>query len=320
MKQNYTLLILASLLLMVGSINGQQLGRRTQFATNTFMVNPAAAGTQNYTPIFASFRNQWSGFNGAPTTMNLSGHTSFAKGFGGGAIFYKDDTGGAISRTGAELTGAYKVELTNFDMISFGLSLGANQFMFDNSKLTVYDQNDNALNNFQSEVSTNVDATFGMLVYGKQYFFGFSVPQLIQTRLNLQSTVDAGSNRNQRHFQLMGSYRYYLNDVLDIQPSGFVRFAGNTPVQIDVNVRMNYLENAYAGFTYRHRDAVAFIVGGSFKNFALGYSYDLTTGAASAFSPHTHEVILGYLIPSKKGKFRATTLGGRVLDRSRVVN
>jgi type IX secretion system PorP/SprF family membrane protein len=320
MRPNYRFLIIVSFLMSCLAATSQQLGRRTQFATNTFLVNPAAAGTQNYAPIYATFRNQWAGFNGAPTTMNLSGHTGLAKGFGAGAVFYKDDTGGAISRTGAELTGAYKVDLTNFDVISFGLSLGANQFTFDNSKLNVFDRNDNALNDFQAETSTNVDATFGMLVYGKQYFFGFSVPQLIQTRLNLQSAVDGDSNRNQRHFQLMGSYRHYLNDVLDIQPGGFVRFTGNTPVQIDVNVRLNYLENGYAGFTYRHKDAVAFIVGGSFKGFALGYSYDLTTGAANAFSPHTHEVILGYLIPSNKGKFRATVLGGRVLDRSRVVN
>jgi len=320
MNKNYIFSSLILAVLFSANTFAQQLSRRTQFATNTFMVNPAAAGTTNYSPIYASYRNQWTGFKNAPSTILLTGHTPFGKGFAGGVKAYRDDTGGAISRTGVELTGAYSAKLTFDDAVSFGLSMGGNQLVFDNSSLIVYDQNDAALNNFQKEVSMNLTTAFGMLVYGKQYYFGFAINNLAQTKMGLQTSIDPGENLNVRHFQLMGSYRYYLNDVLDLQPSAFMRFSGNTPVQTDVNIRLNYLEKAFGGITLRYKDAIGVMAGGSFKNFALIYSYDFTTGEAKPFSPHTHEVTVGYMIPNKRGLFKANNLGGRVLDRSRVVN
>lgn len=306
--------------LSAGELSAQQVSRRTQFPINTFMVNPAVAGTQRYSPVFVSYRNQWAGFEGAPTTFMASGHTSFRHGLGGGAIFYTDNTGGAISESGAELTGSYNIDLNNSDAVSFGLSLNAAQYVFDNSKLVVVDQNDVALNDFQRESRMNVDATFGMLIHGETYYAGFSIPQLIQTRLNLESDGDPAENRNIRHFQLMGSYRYYVNSTWDVQGSGFMRFTAQTPPQLDVNVRVNYAGAAWAGVTYRTADAVAFMLGGIWKDFTLGYSYDITTTNARVLSPHTHEILLGYYFEKKKGKFKNSSLGPRRLDRGKVVN
>jgi len=301
-------------------VKAQQIGRRTQFVVNTYMANPAVAGTMNYSPFFVSYRNQWAGFKGAPVTMMASGHTGFKSGIGVGAIAFRDDTGGAISETGLELTGAYHVDLNNYDAVSFGLSLTGSQYQFDNSRLVVYDPTDQALNGGLSEKTTNVDATFGFLVYGKQYYAGFSIPQLFQSELKLESEINPSENRNQRHFQMMGSYKYYASDVWDIQPSAFIRFTGNTPVQMDVNVRAIYNQITFAGFTYRHRDAVALMLGANFREFVMSYSYDITTSNANTFSPHTHEITIGYYLAKKTGKFRVSSLGPKVLDRGRVVN
>lgn len=309
-----------SLMLLGLLAQSQQLSRRSQFPVNTFMVNPAVAGTQRYSPIFASYRQQWAGFKGAPTTIMASGHTALRNHLGVGAIFYNDDTGGAISRAGAEIAGAYNVDLNNYDAISFGLSLNASQYSFDNSSLVVLDQTDLALNGMQTESTFNVDATFGFLIYGQQYYAGLSVPQLIQTRLGIEENSSDEENRNMRHFQLMGSYRYYVNRTWDVQPSALIRFTMVTPPQIDLNVRVNYDGTAWAGITYRTRDAIAFMIGGIWKDFALGYSYDITTTSARTLSPHTHEITVGYYIERKKGKFRSNSLGPKRLDRSKVVN
>lgn len=298
---------------------GQQYTRRTQFNLNPYMLNPAVAGTQNQIPIFISYRNQWAGFKGAPVTMMASAHMQGPKNSGFGAILHRDDTGGAISRTGLEATGAYHIDLNNYDAISFGLSLTASQYKFDNSQLVVYDQMDQALNNMQAESHLNVDANFGMIIYGEDYYFGFSVPQLAQTKLKLSSPF-SGDNRNIRHFQFMGSYQYYVSEDFDIQPSGFIKLTGATPAQIDLNIKVGYKDMAWSGITYRHKDAVALNVGGFYQNFLLGYSFDLTTSAAKVMSPYTHEIVLGYIIPGKRGKYFARgALGPRVLDRSRVV-
>jgi type IX secretion system PorP/SprF family membrane protein len=305
--------------LLTLDITAQQISRRTQFAFNPYMVNPAVAGTQNQIPIFVSYRNQWTGFKGAPVTMMASAHMQGPKNSGFGAIISHDDTGGAISETALEATGAYHIDLNNYDAISFGLSLTASQFKFDNSKLVVYDQNDQSLNNMQAESHLNVDANFGMMIYGEDYYFGFSVPQLAQTKLKLDSPF-SGENRNMRHFQFMGSYKYYVNDDWDVQPSAMLKLTPVTPVQMDLNVKVGYKEMFWSGITVRPKDAIALNLGAFYDYFFIGYSFDFTTGGAKVMSPYTHELVLGYVIPGKRGKYIARgALGPKVLGRNRIV-
>ncbi len=318
MNKNYFYIAILFLLLSAESI-AQQITRRTQFAFNPYLVNPAVAGTQNQIPIFISYRNQWAGFKGAPVTMTASAHMQGPKNSGFGAIITRDDTGGAISETGLEATGAYHIDLNNYDAISFGLSLTASQYKFDNSKLVVYDQNDQSLNGMQTESHLNVDANFGMMIYGEDYYFGFSVPQVAQTKLKLESPF-SGDNRNMRHFQFMGSYKYYVDDDWDIQPSAMLKLTPVTPVQIDLNVKVGYKEMFWAGITARPKDAIALNLGAFYEYFFLGYSFDLTTSSAKVMSPFTHEIMLGYVIPGKRGKYLARgALGPKVLSRNRVV-
>jgi type IX secretion system PorP/SprF family membrane protein len=261
--------------LFTAEMAAQQITRRTQFAFNPYLVNPAVAGTLNQIPIFASYRNQWAGFKGAPVTMMASAHMQGPKNSGFGAIISHDDTGGAISETGIEATGAYHIDLNNYDAVSFGLSLTASQYKFDNSKLVVYDQMDQSLNNMQAESHMNIDANFGMMIYGEDYYFGFSVPQLAQTKLKLESPFSS-ENKNMRHFQFMGSYKYFVNDDFDIQPSGLIKFTPVTPVQLDVNVKVGYTRNGLGWYHLPQQRRYCAQFGWILRNFFLGYSFDLT--------------------------------------------
>jgi type IX secretion system PorP/SprF family membrane protein len=305
--------------LLAATATGQQLGRTTQFALNPYLVNPAYAGTQNAIPMYITYRNQWAGFKGAPVTMTASGHMQGPRNSGFGAILQRDDTGGAISRTGLEATGSYRVDLNGYDGISFGLGLSANQFKVDNSKLVVMDETDVALNGMQVESTFNIDANFGMLVYGDDYYFGFSSPNLIQSKLKV-SGVNADDNRNARHYHIVGSYRYDITEDFDIQPSGLFRFTNNTPPQIDMNVRVGYQQMAWSSISWRLKDAIALSVGGTYENFVLAYAMDISTGKARIMSPFTHELIVGYVIPGKRGKYIAG--GGskkKALSKKRII-
>jgi type IX secretion system PorP/SprF family membrane protein len=320
--KRYVVRILGMVLLMAlvsSTAEAQQLHRRTQFIFNTYLVNPAVVGTKTYSPIMASYRNQWTGFDNAPTTYTLSGHTQLPNKIGVGAIAYHDNTGGAISRTGLELTGSYYVDLNNQDAISFGLSGVVSQYKFDNTDLVVFDPNDEALiGGIESHV--NFDANFGMLVFGPNYFFGLSIPQLVQTQLKLESNGTPKDNRNARHFYFMGSYKYYITEDIDLQPSALVKFVVASPVQFDVNAKVTYKDMIFAGLTYRHKDAVAFMAGLEWNQFAIGYAYDLTVTDARNFSPHTHEITLGYYIPRKRGGFTdRSLLGPKIISRRRVI-
>ncbi|MFK7757970.1 MAG: type IX secretion system membrane protein PorP/SprF [Flavobacteriales bacterium] len=299
-------LILLTYFVSSSELFSQQLFRSTQYVFNPYLVNPAVAGTDVNTPIMASYRQQWAGFNGAPTTYTLSGHGSLVNSVGLGVIVFNDDAGGALSTTGAEITGAYKVDLNNDDQISFGLSAVISSLQFDNTGLEVIDTDDLELA-AGVEQSTNFDANFGLMVYGSNYFYGFSINRLLQSDLGIgdNSVSSLTENENARHFNIMGSYDYDIDDKLTFQPSAMLRFTGVTPVQFDLHAKGIYQEAFWVGLSYRHQDAIAGTFGLAIGNFKVGYSYDITTtSAVRELSPHTHEINVGYTIPRADPQFK----------------
>jgi type IX secretion system PorP/SprF family membrane protein len=303
----------------MGSVQAQQLFRRSQFMTNSFLSNPAIAGTLPETPVTMTFRNQWTGFDGAPETMTLSGHTSLPNNLGIGAIIYSDDTGGAINRTGLEIAGSYTIDLNNYDAVSFGLSVMANQWSFDND-LDVWDVEDPALQ-YGLEQSLSFDAQFGMMVFGDGYSFGFAIPHLLQSSTGLQasSMSSVAENDNFRHFRFMGQYSFQVNNDFRLEPSGMVRLTERTPAQLDVYLRGWYADMAWIALGFRTNDAAIVGVGGQYGPMGLSYTYDITSTSASYFSPHSHEVTLTYFVPRSSGFSSNSMNSSRILGRNRIV-
>ncbi|MEJ0082403.1 MAG: PorP/SprF family type IX secretion system membrane protein [Puia sp.] len=58
--------------LILGCASAQQQPYYTQYILNNFILNPALAGIQNYWDFKVSYRNQWVGLQGAPTTLYLT--------------------------------------------------------------------------------------------------------------------------------------------------------------------------------------------------------------------------------------------------------
>ncbi len=305
---------------VVSSMQGQQLYRRSQFLVNPYLSNPAVAGTWVDSPISASFRNQWAGFDGAPRTNVLSGHTALPNRFGIGGAVYSDNTGGAIKQTGVELTGSYTIDLNNYDAVSFGLSLLANQWSFDND-LLVWDVEDPALQ-WGMEQSMSLDANFGMMIFGDAYSFGFAIPQLIQTKTGLNSSnIGTTNNDNSlfRHFRFMGRYAYQVNKDFELESAGLVRFTAVTPAQLDLYVRGRYADFAWLMFGFRAGDAILIGAGLDVGPLGVAYTYDITSTDARLFSPHTHEVTITYYVP-RAGGFSSRSLNSkRLVGRNRLV-
>ena len=305
MKQ--TFLLLVAVVATSWSAMAQQQLRRSQFVTNTYLSNPAVAGTEPGTVLSTTYRNQWAGFSGGPSTMLISGHRSLPNGIGAGLILYNDDMGGAISQSGLELTGAYSVLLNNQDAVSFGLSMKGNQFVFDGTDLEVYQPNDPSLPG-TLESTFGIDFNAGMMVYGKDYYFGMSVFNLLQDKLNVAG-VDDDQNRLVRHYQFMGSYLYNVSRLVAVQASGLMRMTEVTSAQLDVNVRAIVNGTSWFGMGFRPQDAFVLSTGLNYGAFTLAYNYDITVGD-NMLSAHSHELSFGYFLPTRSG-FRSRPSSGR---------
>ena len=312
------LIAICALFVFSASAEAQQRFRRTSFPVNSFVINPAVAGTQAYSVFGTSYRNQWAGFEGAPTTMLLSGHATVYESVGAGLILYKDDMGGAVTQTGFELTGSYQITLPNSDHFSFGLSLQGTQFGFDSSNLNVWDQDDPALTG-NLETTFGFDASAGILVFGDDYTMGLSVSNLFEDELGFYTPSDSSDNRSIRHYRAHGSYTYEIDKTLAIESSAMMRLTEVTPAQFDVYSRAIYTHRRsgsqyWGGMGYRLKDAMNFSFGMIYANVGVGYSYDFTT-SGNLLGRNSHEINLTYYLPNMKyGRgYR------RVLDRSRLV-
>ena len=125
---------------------------------NGFLLNPAVAGSEGYTAINLTAREQWLGLKDAPKTHAVSGQTRILKnsyiskgssvrkrqklssrsgkvGLGG---YVFNDQNGPISRTGMQLSYAYHIRMQQ-RQLSFGLSGLFYQFAIDQSKIRFED-------------------------------------------------------------------------------------------------------------------------------------------------------------------------------------
>jgi type IX secretion system PorP/SprF family membrane protein len=292
-------LVIVVLCFAVSTIFAQQQTRFTQFMWNEYAINPAYTGALAYNPVQLSYRKQWQGFNGSPETFTFGGHAALNAKMGLGAMVFKDNMGGAITQTGIMVNYAYRVRLNKQSNLSFGLSGIINQFAFDNTKINALNVNDPS---FQGGVqkSTAPDAMFGILYqYKKKLTIGFSSSQLVQSKLKNLNDVPGANNRLIRHYNAQISYNFIVNDKLNIEPSLLAKATEVTPMQLDVNLRGWYQNLLMLGFTYRHQDAFAALLGVKYKNMFVGYSYDVSTSAIRNYNNGSHEIVMGYHFAAK---------------------
>ena len=96
----------------LSTLNAQQLPMYSQFFWNDFVINPAYTGVTNSPRVQLGYRNQWGGFEGAPSTYTLGGHTLLKnKKMGLGGMLFMDDAGGAVSQMGLLLNYNYILKL-----------------------------------------------------------------------------------------------------------------------------------------------------------------------------------------------------------------
>jgi len=76
------ILISISFLVILNSVNGQQMPFFSQYTLNHYAINPAATGINDELPVAFSYRKQWVSFPQSPSVEYLSGHMKVYKAMG----------------------------------------------------------------------------------------------------------------------------------------------------------------------------------------------------------------------------------------------
>ena len=289
--------------MVIGKANAQQLPLYSQYMWSDYVINPAFTGSTSYSPVRLSYRKQWVGFNGSPETMFIGGYTSLdSNRIGLGGMIFKDATGGAITQSGVLLNYAYRVRFNSNNNLSLGIGGMFNQYTFDNDAVQALDANDVALQAGKQR-SFAPDVSFGVLFQSKQKLkIGLAVNQLIQSKLTKLDRITL-ANRLIRHYNASASYNFELNKNFELEPSLLFKATAVTPIQADINAKLQYKKLLWLGLSYRTSDAVVAMLGLNYKNIFLGYSYDATISAMRNYTSGSHEIVVGYnFVKGKKVK------------------
>ena len=287
------LIVLLGLVLLGDQATAQQDSQYTQYMYNTMMINPAYAGSRDCTSIFALYRNQWVGLDGAPKTASLSFHTPFEeKHIGIGAGIYHESIG-------PQYTNVRDVDFSdNLDFdeskLAFGLKAAAGFYNFDRNKLNLLYPNDAAFEGKANIFLPNIGA--GVFYYGEKYYVGFSIPYLLDTKTFSKTDERKITDINEKqHYNLMGGYVFDLSPDFKFKPAALMKVVSGSPLQVDLSANFMYDARFVLGAAYRWSAAVSAMAGFQIdRNWFIGYAFDWETTKLSKYNSGSHEIFLRY--------------------------
>ncbi|PWT77558.1 MAG: hypothetical protein C5B59_03515 [Bacteroidetes bacterium] len=287
--------------LILSRAAAQQQPYYTQYILNNFILNPALAGIENYWDFKASYRNQWVGLDGAPTTLYLTAHApigktaydrenpttvpdlqaknSGAKQFwmeytappahhGVGFTILNDKTG-PLSRIAAYGSYAYHLPVGVKTSLSFGVSFGVQEVNVDISAVNFgqYNPVDPAALSSGYLNKLQPDMNAGLWLSNKDFFVGLSAQQIIPVPINTPThsttadTVTLLKGKLIPHTFLTAGYKYLVNEDISILPSVMLRYVQPLPLGFDLNVKVQYQDLLWVGVSYRLSEGYAAMLG-----------------------------------------------------------
>lgn len=296
MKSVSTYLITLSLLFSM-SVAAQQEFLTTHYMFNGLALNPAYAGVHD--GVSASFlsRNQWVGFEGAPSTQVATIHSPLSgRPVSLGAALFRDQLG-LSTEYGAYFSYAYRIPITKELKLSMGLQFSTHSFAVEYSQAEngVFDAGDN-LGDI-SEFKWNVGS--GALLHTDRLFVGFSVPQMLNKSVGVPNP-DGNFSQLVRHYYLFAGYAFSLGRNMVLKPNVLVKSVGNAPAQIDLNANLLINSFLWVGASYRSKDSIDGILGFQITpQLLVSYATDFSL---TDIDNQSHEIMINYIfeLPTKK--------------------
>ncbi|MFT7613667.1 MAG: type IX secretion system PorP/SprF family membrane protein [Parvicellaceae bacterium] len=266
-------------------VYGQQLpiSNFSEYAHSTF--NPSLAGQMSKMNVSLIHRSWWSGINNSPSNQWLVGECSLNEKNGIG-IAVNRDVRGLNNRINVNGNYSYGIKLTDDSRLLFGLGAKWEQYSvaFENS--VVVDQNDPVAN--MGTVKESVfDANFGMTYVNGGLLVGLSSLNLLG--MDSENTF---TNLSQNYFFHVSNL-FELTTDIDLTPSLFVRYMDRTPIAFMADVNVGYKDFIEIGIGYNHGYAINANLALYYKNFYMGYSYDIGINGVSNLGLG-HEVMIGF--------------------------
>lgn len=293
----------------------------SQYMLNGFLLNPAVAGSEGYTAINLTAREQWVGMPDGPTTYALSFQTRILKSsyisrsssvrrnrksnsrngkVGVGGYIY-NQRNGAVNRLGIKGTYAYHIRFLH-SQLSFGLSLVGYQMRLDDDKISFKDEGDELWAGVHKSVFIP-DADVGVYYTTRDFWLGFSVDQLLESVLKFG---DSGYDQfvMERNYYLMAGADFQINRQTVLSPSFLVKYGEAGELQADLSTKFSFNQQFFVGLSYRTGKSIILMGGVTVDRFIFGYAFDIGLYGIMKHSYGTHEFTFVAKIGNNAQRYR----------------
>ncbi|MCE4564837.1 type IX secretion system membrane protein PorP/SprF [Maribellus sp. CM-23] len=282
--------------------NAQQDPMYTQYMFNTQTINPAYAGTWESVGFMALARNQWTGWNGAPETFTFSLQAPLRNERVALGLNVIGDKVGMVKRFDISADYSYLVPISERTNLRLGLKGGFVNYTNNLQDYSIIDPNDP---NFIGRISS-VKPNFGVgaFLYSKRAYLGFSVPRVLNVKLD-SDMQSAAVQAEIRHYFLIAGAVFDLGEDVKFKPTmlskaSFTSETG-TPLQMDFSGNFLIKEKLWLGAMYRTGSSYGFIAQWIFdKKLRVGYAIDFATNNIKHHNNGTHEIMVSYELKFRK--------------------
>ena len=285
MNMKKIILFVCFVSLIFGVSKAQQVPQFSQNMFNKLANNPAVAGSAESINATVLHRSQWMGFDGAPTTLNLSVEGPIPILNGGLGLNIVSDAIAEYSNLGIQLSYAYQTDLGH-GQLGIGASAGMFQSGLDGGNLNPADPE-----NFATESGSAMDFGGGLYYNTQDVYIGLSSLHITEPTIeNNENIIDLS-----RHYFLLAGYNHEIDPLLSLNPSIYLKSDGSTS-QLDINtiVQYNMQDNKklWGGVSYRLDEGIILLTGMNLnKDLKFGISYDVVL---SKIQNNSIEFMLGY--------------------------
>lgn len=295
---------------MTWSVAKAQDPEFSQYYANPLYLNPAYAGSTECGRLGLNYRNQYPSLSNAYVTYNVSYDQSLPginSGFG--FLVMNDAQGdGGLVRTSAAAYYSYNLKVSNTIDIRFGVKGAYYQEKLNWEKFIFASQIDPTTGNINPDSGepppskdniTAVDFAAGaVLSHTDKFFVGVAVDHLTQpsltfydnsdSKLPMKITVNAGAMINATSGGLGNAGG---GDIM-IQPN-ILYMQQEKFHQLNAGLYVNkypFVVGAWFRHNFQNPDAVVALIGITYNNLRVGYSYDFTVSQVGGKAGGAHEI------------------------------
>ena len=287
----------------------------SQFYNAPLQLNPAFAGISDAPRFALNYRNQWPLFKDnfqTYSTYSLSYDQYFSKYSSGiGIVVLGDDAGGGfVKSTRAGFIYSYNLKLYSGLFLKSGIEVGLIQTNYDWDRFIFGDQLDEVSGPvgpggtvFPSDEtepektnSTNLDLSFGSMVYTPDYYAGFTLKHINTPDISILGINDNLFEGLPLRWSLHAGAQFLLNNNSGIRtflsPNALFVKQGDY-IQINAGSYISF-GSFFTGLWYRHAntnpDALILTAGLKKGMLKIGYSFDYTISKFGIANGGSHEL------------------------------